>query len=793
MSISGRERLFLPVRRKLASFAMAYLAGVYLSVHAQFPAAWTLALCAFLLGWAFLRLARRKSALLFVMGIFLLAGNGIAGYQISVRDLPTQPGVHVTGRIAAVEKPYRVYLKDVLVDGEPRIQRAVLVTLMREDSDEEPLPDASVGQLVSGYGRLFAPEEVRNPGGIDQRIRALADGYELSGYILPGWTVEGTACFSLWEWFRCLRERMLARTASIFGERAALFQGIMLGDKSAISSEVSHAMRLTGTVHVLTVSGMHLGMIAEVLSALLRKLGAGRYVRFGVLGGALGFFSCLTGGAAGTVRALIMALLREWARIRGRTYEPLTALSFAALIMTLIRPLWALDASFQFSFFVMLGIILLGQGISAYLNRLHMPDAIRRSLEMVSVSATAQIAALPMQLMFYGYVPLLALPMNFLCGMLMPVLLLGGWLCTLASVFPAWVYDLPVSALGMISGRFEAASVAVASSRLGVLRLPAPYAASVFLFAALMALLSCRIRFGKRRRIAALCTALLLAVAYLPRVCPLPRYVQLDVGQGDAALFRSGRHAVLVDVGPANSYDMLRYLRHEGLFVDAVVLSHLDEDHAGALAVLLDSEVDIPCVIMAEGAWHDDVSQDVLAGLKKLEAQGIAVHEVRRGDRIHFGSLVMDVYSPDELRLGSNERSLLLHASMSGTDFLLTGDLPQESEPENIPRCDVLKVAHHGSAKAISDAFLARARPTLSLISVGKDNRYGHPARRVLDALDSAGSAVLRTDENGCITLWLRDGIWYIQRYLESSRRGDSAYTAPKNSMLNMRMTRVYG
>lgn len=763
------KRLFLPVRRKLVCAAIAYLAGIFLALYLTLPVILSVFLCAFLLGWAALRLARRKSALFCLMGVFLFLGNGLAGRELALRDLPTAPGVQLTGRVCAVEKPLRVYLEDVTVDGQPLLRRNALVTLMlkEEEAADGGTPSVFVGQVVSGTGRLFAPEEPRNPGGVDRRIQALVDGYELSGYILPGWTAEGIERFSLREWLRIRRQELLDRVRQLFDERAALFQGIMLGDRSALDDDVTSAMRLTGTAHVLTVSGMHLGMIAAALSAVLRKTSLGCYARFGILSVLLGAFACLTGGAAGTVRALIMAIMREWARLRGRRYEPLTALAAAALAMTLVRPLWALDASFQFSFFVMLGILLIGQSVTRWLSRLHVPGMLRRLLSMAAISMSAQIAALPIQLLFYGYVPLLALPMNLICGLMMPLLLLGGWLCALLSVLPVRIYAMPAAVLGAMGGWFETMSLTAASAKWGILRLPAPYSAAVILFAVWMALLSSRIRFGGRRRAAAAGVALLLVCAYLPRLCPLARYVQLDVGQGDAALFRYGRRAVLVDVGPAHSYDMLRYLRHEGLFVDTVILSHLDEDHAGALSVLLDSEVEIGSVVMAEGAKDKDVSQAVIEGLEKIEAQGVPVYEVRRGDMLSMEDLRIDVLSPDELRLGSNERSLLLHAQMEDTSLLLTGDLPQDSEPEDIPPCDVLKVAHHGSANATSEAFLKKARPSLALISVGENNSYGHPTKQVLDALGAVGSDVLRTDQSGCITLWLRDGVCCIQRFIQ--------------------------
>jgi len=193
--VHNEKRLLLPVRRRLVCVTIACLAGVYSAVYISFHIALTMVLCAFLLGWAVLRLARRKSALLCIACVFLILSNGMAGMELAIRDLPTQAGVQIAGRIAAIEKPYRVYLKDVTVNGEPASYRNVLVTLMREETEEEDCGAVSVGQVIHGKGRLFAPDEARNPGGVDRRIQAIVDGYELSGYILPGWTAEGKAGF----------------------------------------------------------------------------------------------------------------------------------------------------------------------------------------------------------------------------------------------------------------------------------------------------------------------------------------------------------------------------------------------------------------------------------------------------------------------------------------------------------------------------------------------------------------------------------------------------------------------
>lgn len=758
-----KKSLFLlPVRRSLMAATLAYLTGILLSAVAVIPRECFVLLSMLFGALAVLWLRRRKSVLFFVMTLMFLMGNVRAGHEINLRDLPTKPGVMIEGTISKIEKPYRVYLKDVSVEGIPSgYVRDVVVTLMLEEGNA--VQQLRIGQRVLGKGRLFAPDEKRNPGGVDWRVQAICKGYELSGYLLPGWTVQGKSIFSLSESVRLLRGSINTRIEKLFGERAPLFQGIMIGDKSSIDEEFTASMRLTGTAHILTVSGLHLSLIAGAISMLLGCLSLSRKIRFGILSAMLVLFTALTGGAPGTIRACIMAMIRERAKLRGRRYEPLTALSFAALCMTMVQPLYLFHASFQFSFFAVLSIQLFATSLMAFASRLRPGRLLLGLYGLLSVSLSAQLGSIPMQLMLYGYMPLLSLPMNVLCAMMMPALLLGGWLAAAVSLLSWQAGVFLAKMLSGIAALFEAISLSAASIPGSVLRLPAPQGWIVLLILVLLLLLTARIRYGKRRPLAAVLVLIAVALGYALRFDPSVCYVQLDVGQGDGALFRRGRHAVLVDVGPTDSYEMLRYLRHEGLFVDAVILSHLDEDHAGAMGTLLASEIVIPAVITATGACEQAAAQAVRDMLDQLGQQKIALHEVRRGDQIHVNGISFDVLSPDDMLSGSNERSLLLHAETENVTFLLTGDLPIDSEPTFIPQADVLKVAHHGSKNSTSDAFAAMASPSAAIISVDADNRYGHPHARVLTAL--AQTQILRTDKQGCITLHLKDGTFSIHTF----------------------------
>lgn len=753
------NRLFLlPVRRRLAVLVGSWLSGIYAAQVFSAPAAAAALFCALFLSAAWYLLRRRRSALLFFSLSMLLAGNAYAGCLLAIRDEPTPPQTQMSGVVCAIESDFRVTLRNVRTVGCSAPARRVMVTLMLEK--EEAREPVRVGQVVSGTGRLFAPDEPRNPGGIDWRIRALGKGYELSGYILPGWTAEGDAVFSVTEAFRQLRLHLMAVIERVFGDRASLFQGVMLGGRDVMEQELVTAMQMTGTVHILTVSGLHMSMIAAAVAFLLRPFPLGRYLNLLIQTALLIFFVLLTGGAAGTQRAMVMATLRALAACRGRRYEPVTALCTAALIMTVINPLIALNVSFQFSFFVVFGIQMIGKNADAWLRR-HAYDhaAIYGALRSGMMALAAQLSAIPMNLLLYGYVPLLSLPMNLVCSALLPIVMIGGWACTLAEcLLPGWgiwAAALPRAAAGL----FEIVSLYAGSLEGAILRLPAPYAFTMIPVIALMLFASARIRYGGRRRMAALAAAVVIAMLYLPRFSPAARYVQVDVGQGDGAILRSGRRAVLIDIGPEDSYDVLRYLRHEGLLVDAVILSHLDRDHAGALESLLNAEVDVPCIVLGERAAMQGEDSPVLEVIDQAEGNGVPIYCVSSGEAICIPWMTADVYIAGEEHLGSNEQSMLLRILIAGRSILTAGDLPIECEPTVVPDCDVLKVAHHGSRYATSPAFLSMAKPEIALISVGAGNGYGHPTDRVLHDLDKAGAAVYRTDQSGCITIWLEDGL----------------------------------
>lgn len=230
----------------------------------------------------------------------------------------------------------------------------------------------------------------------------------------------------------------------------------------------------------------------------------------------------------------------------------------------------------------------------------------------------------------------------------------------------------------------------------------------------------------------------------------------LDVGEGDAALVTCDGHSMLIDGGSASesSYIYSYLKKHEINHLDYIVCSHPHEDHVGGLAGALNFAT-------VEKAYCSSVEYDSRAFqsfLKYLEKQNIVLLVPEVGESFTLGAAVISVLGPkksDPVNL--NNESIILKIQFGNTSFLFTGDAEMPEEFDLISsgfdlQCNVLKVAHHGSNTSSSMGFLKKVQPDIAVISVGKNNSYGHPSKNVLNDLQLLGSTIYRTDLNGEIT-----------------------------------------
>lgn len=562
---------------------------------------------------------------------------------------------------------------------------------------------------------------------------------------------------------------------AMLGNRAGMAESLILAQRGGLDDDLTQRFAAAGLSHLLAISGLHVGLVAAavlLLARLLRlPLGYGRFLTAGAVFGYVGF---LGAPAPATRAALQMALLLLGRRLQ-RPADPLAPLAACALLLMVADPLDVLDAGFELSFVGVAGIVMLRAPLASRL-RIVRPRALAAALAVGAAAflATAAVAALRF-------------------GQLAPI----GLLANLAAVplaglaVPATALTLAVGAVAPATGVFLGAG---AGALLAALDAVAHWAAAVpgghawvsadsvamALAAIVVALLASRVlarrwaavrlRHPRLRRLVAAGVGAAVVVAW-PAWSLGPgdavRIFAIDVGQGDALAIRSpGGRWVVVDTGPkSDDFDAGRqrvvpFLLARGVHrVEALILTHPDADHIGGAQAVLDA---FPVGMVLEPAVPAGKPL-YLAALRDARRHDTPWVAVRDGRELALDGMTLHFLAPDasvlDAREGANEYSVVFALRYGRFGALFMGDAPVAVE-ERILRAhgrdvqvSLLKVGHHGSRTSTSDALLDAARPRFALISVGRHNRFGHPAPVTLARLALHHVRVFRTDLQGTLSV----------------------------------------
>jgi competence protein ComEC len=553
-----------------------------------------------------------------------------------------------------------------------------------------------------------------------------------------------------------VRDRIAARSARLFGTRAPLVDALVIARTAELDPALRERYARAGLAHILSISGLHVGFIAAWLGLLLRALGLGPRARFGAATTLIAVYCWLLGLPAPATRAAVMLALDGVARLRQRVVAPRGLIAVAALVVLALDP-WAVRS---------VGAWLSVGAVAAVIWAARATERSPRALRLVAPAAAATLVTAPICAYAFGTVApvgvlanLVAIPLGAIAvpGVIVALLSSSALLAAGAGLCLA-LLDLIAAAAAALPGGHAVmtAGWVAALVWLGVLviawwlwRTPR----RPWLIAARVAFVSAGLS----------CTALFSAFSRLSD-CRCLTVHFLDVGQGDAVALRTpGGHWVLVDGGPrsegrdAGRRVVVPFLRREGAVrLAAIVATHAHADHVGGLpAVLSALPVD---VVLEPGEPLGEAPY--LEFLAASEASGARWSAARQGDRLDLDSVRFTVLSPDSAwaaeTFDPNEESVVLLVEYEHVRLLLTGDagLPVEVRlAGRVGDVDVLKVGHHGSRSATSDAWLDEARPEIAVISVGARNTYGHPAPEVVARLIAHGVQVHRTDREGTISL----------------------------------------
>lgn len=583
------------------------------------------------------------------------------------------------------------------------------------------------------------------------------------------------------------RERMKAVYDRYLPKKeAGILHALLLGDKTSLDADIKELYMRAGIVHILSLSGLHIATAGLCLLSLLRRLRMGLLPASILSAFVILQYGLMTGLQTSTFRALIMFLLSVLALCIGRTYDMLSAMSLAAILLLMENPMYLYHTGFLLSFGAVMGI-----GLIYPCLMVMVPQKLYRKkmIQSLLVSLAVQLATLPIVLCSYYQISICGILLNLVVVPLMTFVLalgiLGGMFGMLADIFGIvllypcrlilmlyeWLSELATQAPGsvLITGK------------------PAMWRAVVYyilLFAMLVFLSYVKAKHKHDKcqyigKVRIVCLTVMLTIITILVVRHEEQFAitMLSVGQGECTVLHGRNTPTIVidggstDVKEVGKYRIIPYLKANRLHrIDTAFISHTDTDHiSGILEILQSPESGIRIKRLVLPAINKELQNEHYQKLIIAAADvGTSVYTMGTGDRyrtvpdkngqavsltcLHPGQSAADGDISEDI----NENSMVLHVSYVNLSVLFTGDISSEVERDllsAVPDCDILKVPHHGSRYSSSEVFLEAVRPELALISAGKDNSYGHPHLETIERLEKAGSKILRTDKYGAVTL----------------------------------------
>ncbi len=625
-------------------------------------------------------------------------------------------------------------------------------------------PQLHVGERWQLTVRLRRPHGFASPGAFDYEAWTLRQGIIATGYVKAGHLLDGEVSWSIHR----LREQLkqwLGQAAS--ADNQGLLAALLLGDKSGITTAQWQMFNVTGTTHLLVISGLHIGLLAWlgfVLAALLARTGILPLRRLPLpmiraAGGMLlaGGYAALAGFGIPVQRALVMTFAALLAPVLGLRPGVTTLWLLALAVVLLLDPLAITSAGLWYSF-IAVAALLLGMvgryGQISWLVRMFKPQwlvfllltplLLFHGQPVSPLSVLVNLVAIP----FIGLavVPLLLFSalMHFLWPPTADLIIAGvDYLLT------GFQWGLRSLADGMVLIPLQQAISwsALILAGLGMLLLIAPA--------------SLRLRI--------LAPALLMPLLFAwPAVTPEGQadVTILDVGQGLSVLVKTHRHLLVYDTGDRFSPRMtaaqsviLPALSAVGVKgIDRIMISHGDRDHAGGLQSLL---ARFPAAVVISGTSLPDYDGP------RLNCQA--------GDHWHWDGVDFQVLSGGHYRR-SNDASCVLKVTAGQQSILLPGDISDRVERDLLREpldlhATVLLAAHHGSRFSNSMDFLQAVQPQVVVFSAGFANRFGHPVMQVLDRVATTGAQIFNTATAGSVFFTLgQDGL-NITAYRQSHAR----------------------
>lgn len=735
----------------------------------------------------------------------------ITGFMLMSNEITTRNHIYdlkentviVQGKIYKIENTAfgtNIYLKGVEVENGEKS-----VSVKRIFVNTEKIPNVKIGNIIKVRGKLRQFEEAANKGNFDSRKYYLSLGFY--GKIEAGTIEVINSDYSgirqgLYELRMEIIERMEKLCSdnngifSIINNKNGIIGAIILGDKTDIDSDIKELYSVSGIAHILAISGLHISFIGMAIYRLLR-----RRFRF-LFSAAVSIpvvlsFGIMSGFGISTIRAIIMFILKIIGEVLGRKYDAITAISLAGLVLLVQNPFVVCNSGFQMSFGAIIAIVLILPIVEEILN------TDNKIIKVISANFTISLVMNPILAWNYYELPTFSFLLNIVVVPLMSVVIvssIAGIFCSCimfgfgkAVIFPGCGILELYTFLCNVINKSSVASIVVGQPKVTIIIV---YYA--ILLVVLFGLKNIRTKYTraekerniikketglvlekkakKERRIKGQNVKLRLAciVGFLLLNCliyyiPNPGFyiTFIDVGQGDGILIHGDNGTkVMVDGGSTSEKQVAKncivpYLKAEGIgTIDYSIITHTDKDHISGILEILENNnsnrIRIKNLVMPDINMKDDTYNELI---EKAKLKKINVLYIKKGDTLSLGKTKIKCIYPETTTTASdkNDYCTVLSVKNKTSKILLTGDISKEIEEKIKDDIEenytVLKVAHHGSNYSSSEKFLKKVNPKYSIISVGKNNSYGHPGNETMERLRKQGGVIYRTDEKGGITI----------------------------------------
>ncbi|MBT9693730.1 DNA internalization-related competence protein ComEC/Rec2 [Eubacterium ventriosum] len=735
----------------------------------------------------------------------------IMGFMLMSNEITTRNHIYdlkentiiVQGKIYKIENTAfgtNIYLKGVEVENGEKS-----VSVKRIFVNTEKIPNVKIGNTIKVRGKLRQFEEAANKGNFDSRKYYLSLGFY--GKIEAG-TIEiiNSDYSGIRQGLYELRMEIIERLEKLCSDNKGIFciinnkngiiGAIILGDKTDLDSDIKELYSVSGIAHILAISGLHISFIGMAIYRLLR-----RRFRF-LFSAAVSIpvvlsFGTMSGFGISTIRAIIMFILKIIGEVLGRKYDAITAISLAGLVLLVQNPFVVCNSGFQMSFGAIIAIVLILPIVEEILN------TDNKIIKVLSANFTISLVMNPILAWNYYELPTFSFLLNIVVVPLMSVVIVSsivGIFCSCIMfgfgkvvIFPGCGILELYTFLCNIINKSSVASIVVGQPKVTIIIV---YYA--ILLVVLFGLKNIRTKYTraekerniikketglvlekkakKERRIKGQNVKLRLAciVGFLLLNClvyyiPNPGFyiTFINVGQGDGILIHGDNGTkVMVDGGSTSEKQVAKncivpYLKAEGIgTIDYSIITHTDKDHISGILEILENNnsnrIRIKNLVMPDINMKDDTYNELI---EKAKLKKINVLYIKKGDTLSLGKTKIKCIYPETTTTASdkNDYCTVISVKNKTSKILLTGDISKEIEEKIKDDIEenytVLKVAHHGSNYSSSEKFLKKVNPKYSIISVGKNNSYGHPGNETMERLRKQGGVIYRTDEKGGITI----------------------------------------